>query len=71
MFVGGLCLEIYIVQGTLLPMMHCLDVIFPLNYIIVFITIVLCAYLLKCSTRFLTQTFSDKPYNWPEIIKPI
>lgn len=70
MFVGGMCLEIYIVQGNLLPKMN-FGITYPANYILAFAIILFCAYILKCFTKFLNQTFSDKSYNWIEIIKAL
>ena len=45
MFIGGMCLEIYIVQPQLLMRFTMLS-IFPLNIVVVFIIIVVCAYAL-------------------------
>lgn len=70
MFIGGMCLEIYIVQGYLLPRIN-FDIIFPLNFITALFIIFISAYILKCFTRFISQTLSDKQYNWREIIKTI
>lgn len=52
-FIGGLCLEIYLVQGVLLTnRMNC---IFPLNLIVMFAIIVMAAYLLRCGARILPK----------------
>ena len=65
-FVGGLCLEIYLVQGSLFT--NKLNNLFPLNLIIVFCEIVVVAYLVRCLARFISQTFKDEPYNWGKIV---
>ena len=67
MTIGGLCLEIYIVQPLLLTdkMNH----LFPFNLLIMFMIIILVAYILKSASRLWSQTFKDEDYNWKEIIK--
>jgi peptidoglycan/LPS O-acetylase OafA/YrhL len=65
-FVGGLCLEIYMVQFYFFT--DKLNNIFPLNIIIVFIIIVMAAYIIRCFARFLSQTFKDAPYDWKKIV---
>ncbi len=70
-FIGGMCLEIYMVQrGLLDAISDSWNAIFPLNLILLFILIVLSAYVLKCISRFWVQTFKDEDYNWRNIIKP-
>lgn len=68
-FIGGLCLEIYLVQYTLFT--DKMNNIFPFNIIIMFIIIVFAAYILRCFARFFSQTFKDGDYNWKSIIQPI
>lgn len=68
-FIGGLCLEIYIVQHAIITSRF--NSIFPLNLIIVFIGIVLSAYVVKCLSRLFLQTFQKDDYNWKEILKLI
>lgn len=68
-FIGGLCLEIYLVQGNLLT--DKINVIFPLNIIFIFLIIIISAYLLRCGARIFSQTFKDTEYNWKEIFKLI
>ena len=65
-FVGGLCLEVYLVQESLFS--DKLNHLFPLNLIIVFIEIMVVAYLVRCLARFISQTFKDEPYNWGKIV---
>lgn len=66
-FIGGLCLEIYLVQNSLFT--DKINNIFPLNLIITFIIILMAAYLLRCMARIWDQTFKKEYYNWNEIIK--
>ena len=65
-FVGGLCLEIYIIQICLFTTK--LNFLFPLNIPIFFIILIVVAYLCSCLGRLIRQTFQDMPYNWKEII---
>ena len=66
-FIGGLCLEIYLVQGTLFT--DKMNNIFPLNIFIMFIIIITVAYILRCAGRFFSQTFKDGEYNWKAVFK--
>lgn len=68
-FVGGLCLEIYIVQPIIIRNWP-LTELFPLNVVIVFLIIVFSAYVLKCLSHVWSQTFKETDYNWQEIVKP-
>lgn len=68
-FVGGLCLEIYLVQYTLFT--DKMNNIFPLNIPIMFIIILAVAYLLRCCARLFSQTFKDGEYDWKAIFKLI
>ena len=65
-FVSGLCLEIYLIQGPLFT--DKLNGIFPLNLVIVFVVIVVAAYLVRCLARWISQTFKDAPYDWRKIV---
>jgi hypothetical protein len=65
-FVGGLCLEIYMVQSFLFT--DKMNNIFPLNILIIFIIIIVVAYLVRCFSRFISQTFKDAPYDWGKVI---
>ena len=66
-FVGGLCLEIYIVQFSLIT--DRMNAIFPLNIIIMFAIILIFAYCLKCLSRLWIQIFSDKDFDIKYLIK--
>lgn len=68
-FIGGLCLEIYVVQGVLFT--DSMNGIFPLNIPIMFIIIIAVAYLLRCASRIFSQTFKDREYDWKAVFKPV
>lgn len=65
-FIGGLCLEIYMVQSFLFT--DKMNSIFPLNIIIMFSIIIILAYFTRCLARFISQTFKDTPYEWNKIV---
>lgn len=67
-FVGGLCLEIYLIQNWLIT--DVLNFLFPLNIIIIACIIILAAYLVRCLARLLSQTFKDAPYDWRKMVSP-
>ena len=67
-FIGGLCLEIYLVQGPFLT--DKLNSIFPLNIVVLFFAILIAAYFLRCLSRIWSQTFKDGNYCFKEIVKP-
>lgn len=69
MFVGGLCLEIYLIQIPLLKLE--LGLPFPVNYFVMFILIISSAYILRCCARIFSQTFNKDNYNWFEVFKAI
>lgn len=67
MSIGALCLEIYIVQPSLLT--DKLNNIFPINIIVVYLVIIVVAYGLHCASQIWRQTFSKENYNWRAMIK--
>lgn len=67
MAIGGLCLEIYLVQPSLLT--DKFNNIFPLNLLLMYVIILVAAYLLRCVSRIWMQTFKDGEYNWKEVFK--
>lgn len=67
-FIGGLCLEIYLVQYSLFT--DKMNSIFPLNLLVMFVVIVLCAYILRCASRIFAQTFKDMDYDWRAVFRP-
>lgn len=68
-FVGGLCLEIYLIQSSLFT--DKMNFIFPINIPIMFVIIVFSAYLLRCGSRIFAQTFKDQEYDWKAVIKAV
>ena len=66
-FIGGLCLEIYLVQYHFIN--DKMNNIFPLNIFITFLIIIIVAYLVRCVSRFISQTFKDSPYEWKKIVE--
>ena len=66
-FIGGLCLEIYLIGDFFIS--DRLNSIFPLNIPIVFAEIIIGAYILRCFSRFFSQTFKDEPYDWKAMVK--
>lgn len=64
-FIGGLCLEIYLVQFFLIK--DTMNSIFPLNIPITFLLIFIVAYFTRCLARLISQTFNDAPYEWKKI----
>lgn len=65
-FIGGLCLEVYLIQNLLFT--DKLNFLFPLNLLIFFVVIVIAAYLLRCLARWISQTFKDEPYDWKKMV---
>lgn len=66
--ISSLCLEIYLVQPLMLT--KSLNHLFPLNLLILFVLIVLMAYLCRTMGRFIQQTFSSEDgYDWSAIFK--
>ena len=65
-FIGGLCLEIYLVQPSVRT--TALNHLFPLNLLILFVAIVLAAYVCRSLGRFIQQSFSSEDgYDWKRI----
>ncbi|CAM4143469.1 acyltransferase family protein [Zobellia nedashkovskayae] len=65
--ISGLCLEIYLVQFSLFT--DKMNSIFPLNLLIMFIIIIIAAYILRCLARIFSQTFMEKQFNWKLIFQ--
>lgn len=66
-FIGGLCLEIYLIQHALFT--DKMNEIFPLNILIMFLIVFVGAYLLRCVARVFAQTFKDQEYDWRAVFK--
>lgn len=65
--IAGLCLEIYLVQFVLFT--DKMNGIFPANLLIMFIIILVMAYIVRSVSRIFAQTFKDQDYDWKEIVK--
>ena len=65
-FVGGLCLEIYLVQPSVITTKF--NHLFPFNILIVFVGVLVFSYLTRCLARFILQTFSPQPYDWAKMV---
>lgn len=65
--IGGMCLEIYLVQSVLITDRY--NMFFPLNIVVVLAAIVVLAYFLRCLSRVWTQTFGDSGYDMKAIVK--
>ncbi len=66
MTVGGLCLESYLIQYTLVT--DKMNDIWPLNLILITLLILICSYLVRCLARLFSQTFRTEDYEWGKII---
>ena len=68
--IGGLCLEIYLVQPFVRT--TALNYLFPFNLLILFVAIVIVAYICRVIGRWFQQTFSSEDgYDWKSILKII
>lgn len=65
--IGGLCLEVYLVQFSLFT--DKLNHIFPLNLIIIFTIILITAYILRSLSRIFAQTFKEQDFDWKVIFR--
>lgn len=65
--ISGLCLEVYLVQGVLFT--DRFNRFFPFNIFMVFVIILVVAYVLRCMARWFSQTFKDGDYEWNAIFK--
>lgn len=65
--IGGLCLEIYLVQVSLFTDQF--NDYFPLNLIATFFVILIAAYILRCSSRLLSQIFKDQDLDWKGVFR--
>ncbi len=67
MFIGGLCLEIYLVQGYILSTEF--NMSFPVKFITIWLAIFMLAYITRTLSRVFSQTFSENGYNWKKVFK--
>lgn len=66
-WIGSLSLEIYVVQFSVITDRY--NNLFPLNTIIIFIQILIVAYILRICSNFFTQTFSNESYSLKKALK--
>ena len=68
MAVGGLCLEVYLSHRPFLT--DALNGCFPLNVPLLFVAMLLLAYVVRCMTRFIVQSLQwQGRYDWQAIVK--
>lgn len=65
--IGGLCLESYLIHMKLFT--DRFNSIFPFNLIIIYVAVLVAAYLLRCISRIILQTFQKEPFNWNAVFK--
>lgn len=65
--ISGLCLEVYLVQRVLFTDRY--NDLFPFNLFIMFVIILIVAYILRCLARWFSQTFREGDYEWKIIFK--
>lgn len=66
--IGGLCLEIYLVQNTIYHFVH-IPTSYPYNIPILWFCIFFWSYVLHVFTNFLLQTIKDGDYDWKKMTK--
>ena len=67
MFVGGLCLESYLIQYSLFT--DKMNSIWPLNLFLIVLLILACSYLVRCLARLFAQTFRTEDYEWQKVFE--
>lgn len=65
MFVGGLCLESYLIQYSLFT--DKINGIWPLNLLIIAVVILACSFLVRCVARIFSQSFRTEDYEWRKV----
>ena len=65
MAVGGLCLESYLIQFSLLT--DKLNWLFPLNIPLIMVIILVVSYVCRCMARIISQTFRTEDYEWKKV----
>ena len=66
MLIGGLCLEVYLVQYDIIAYESYTS--WPVNLLVVFLKSLVCAYIVRCLARFFLQTLRTERYEWKEMI---
>lgn len=71
-FLAGLCLEAYIVQMTIRPLLiEHFGSLFPYNLVIAFVIIITIAYITRCLGRVVSQIFEKEDMDWREVVKMV
>lgn len=65
LFVGGLCLESYLIQCSIFT--DKLNGIFPFNLPIIFLLIIVASFFVRCVARIFLQTFNKEDYDWKKV----
>ncbi|MCR5361751.1 MAG: acyltransferase [Bacteroidales bacterium] len=70
--ISGLCLEVYIVQVTLIPLLaNTIASLFPFSFLITFVAIIFVAYLTRCIGRVFSQLFDKEDMDWGKVFKAV
>lgn len=64
--IGGLCLESYLIHMKVFTPV--LNHFFPLNLLIIYLAVLVTAYIVRCLARIFLQTFQKEDYDWKRII---
>lgn len=68
--IAGLCLEAYLVQVTLIPLLvKSVSSLFPFSLLITFIVVIVVAYLTRCFGRVFSQVFEKEDMNWKKVFE--
>lgn len=67
MVVGGLCLESYLIQYSIIT--DKLNAIFPANIFVIFVMVLVFSYVVRSMARLFAQTFRTEDYDWKGIIR--
>lgn len=65
--IGGLCLEIYLVQTPMFT--DVMNDYFPLNLLAMFLVILVAAYILRCVSRIFSQIFKEQNFDWKGVFR--
>lgn len=69
-FLAGLCLETYIVQGTIINYVYeNFTVISPFMVLLTFIFIIVVAYIVRCLARVISQIFEKEDFDWKAVVR--
>ena len=72
MILVGMCLEMYLCQDSIITLAKShfknnLDQIFPFGIILIFLSVIVIAFIAHCLSIFISQTFKEEDYNWRKI----